>query len=145
MARYLKPNALGKVAKLVQNDPSPGPPGARYARPFSPGRNFLDTPRQPAHAGGAPRPRRPRRRRLADALLLAALALPLHACSLPADKPGDVNAGANAGAATPAASPATAPAQTNAAKATDKGDFKVARHEGGDGLSAKERAEMAEE
>jgi len=34
MARYLKPNALGKVAKLVQNDPSPGPPGARYARPF---------------------------------------------------------------------------------------------------------------
>ncbi|HEX6183172.1 MAG TPA: DUF4344 domain-containing metallopeptidase [Pyrinomonadaceae bacterium] len=103
----------------------------------------MDTPRQPAHAGGAPRPRRPRRRRLADALLLAALALSLHACSLPADKPGDVNS--NAGVATPAASPATTPAQTNAAKAADKGDFKVARHEGGDGLSAKERAEMAEE
>jgi len=53
--------------------------------------------------------------------------------------------GADAAAAPPAASPAAAPAPTGAAKAADKGDFKVARHEGDDGLSAKERAEMADE
>jgi hypothetical protein len=88
----------------------------------------------------APRPRRTRRSPAADLLLLAALALTLNACS----RPGNVNANANA--ATTAASPAASPApQTGVAKAADKGDFKVARHEGEDGLSEKERADLADE
>jgi len=102
----------------------------------------LDTPPQPAQAGDAARARRGPAAVLL--LLLAALALTLGACSRPGDKPGNQNADANA--ATPAPSPAASPTpQTGAGKAADRGDFKVARHEGEDGLSEKERAELADE
>ncbi len=79
----------------------------------------MDTLPQPA----APRPPRARWNRLADALLLAALALPLLACSYSGGKSGDADTGPGANAATPA--------QNGVAKAPDKGDFKVARRETG--------------
>jgi hypothetical protein len=93
-----------------------------------------------------PRPRRTRRAALAGALLLAALALPLNACMFAVDRPG--NANADVPAATPAAAATPTPGETKsgAVKIADKGDFKVARHEGEDaGLSEKERADFIEE
>ena len=95
----------------------------------------MDTSRQPASAGAAPHARRSP---LADALLLAALALPLLACSFSGKQSGNTDAVPNTNAATPAASPA----QNGVAKAPDRGDFKVAHREAAGG---KEGAEMADE
>jgi hypothetical protein len=90
----------------------------------------LKTSAEPARACGAPRGSAPAR-----LLLLAALALALSACS----RPGNANTAPNSVAATPAASPA----QNGAAKAPDKGDFKVARREAGAGEEA--RAALVDE
>jgi hypothetical protein len=77
------------------------------------------------------------------ALVLAALLLQLPACARRADT--NANAVVNATPAPAAANTVATPAQQGAPKAEDKGDFKVARRESYSGLSAEERAELADE
>ena len=85
-----------------------------------------------------------RRAPLADALLLAALAGPLLACSFSAPAPENATPAQNATAAQTAPAPPPSAARGGAAKAPDTGDFKVARREAG-GKSAEEQKELAEE
>jgi len=81
---------------------------------------------------------------VANLLLLAALLLPLHACT-PTGPEGRGTDGAHAGGATPAPLTEAGPAQSGAAKAPDRGDFRVARREAAGGRSAEELRELAEE
>ena len=100
-------------------------------------RNLPHTPTRPARAGAARPTARARRRAPACALLLAALALALPSCRRPPGAAGDPGAGA--------AGPAATPARDAAAKAPDRGDFKVARGEPAADMSPEERAQAAEE
>ena len=99
-------------------------------------RDALETSPEPARSPrtkgrGAPR-------LAARALLLALLALPLHACS------SAERAGASPDA-TPAPAAPAAPARGGSAKAEDRGDFKVAPREAGSAESPEERKELDEE
>ena len=84
---------------------------------------------------------------LARLILLAALAFPATACAPRSGPDADTNATTANAAATPnAAEPAASPAEQGVVKFVDKGDFKVARRDPAeDGLSAEERAELADE
>ena len=82
-----------------------------------------------------------RRRPLAAALLVSALALPLVACSPPA-RPPDSPAPAPMATPAPSASPTV---QAGVSKAPDNGDFKVAPRESGGAKDAEDERELAEE
>lgn len=103
----------------------------------------MNTPPEPALAEAPARRTRPRGRRPhATALVLFAAVLPLLACSFSGAAGNTADAGKGAGAG--AAQNANAP-QTQAAKAPDKGDFRVAYREASGGKNAQARKEMAEE
>lgn len=95
----------------------------------------MQTPPEPTREPSTRRPGPASR-----ALLLALLALPLLACSAP-DK-AHVETNTNT---TPAPAAATTPAQPGAAKAADKGDFKVAPREPDADMTAEERKDYEEE
>lgn len=91
-----------------------------------------------------PRARRPRP--AARALTLALLALPLLACSLTDNSRVDTNVNlATPSPAPVAATPATTATGGAAAKAADKGDFKVAPREPDADMTAEERKDYDEE